>query len=209
MAKSTPHPFLIFGPPGTGKTTTVCEAILQVWKSFRNAKVHNNPLLIIVAAHSNTAIDLIVKSLLQSVPRQEILRLVSKAHYDNLHHSIRPIAIQDVKMIRNKLSSLKIICGTLDKLEQLRKLKGRPLKSSHMFVDEAGQATEAAIIQIWPKYLKPNGQLILAGDPHQLGPTVKSKEAIYLGHHRSLMERLLSDVDLYKKQLVNNNFNDK
>merc|ERR1711860_469434 len=60
LAKSTPHPFLIFGPPGTGKTTTVCEAILQVWKAFRS-NVHN-PLLIIVAAHSNTAIDLVVKS---------------------------------------------------------------------------------------------------------------------------------------------------
>lgn len=154
---------------------------------------------------------MVVKSLLQSdVPHQEIIRLVSLGHYDNLDPSIRPIAIKEVKKLtREKLTSLKIICGTLDKLEQLRKLKGRPLKSSHMFVDEAGQATEAAITQIWPKYLKPNGQLILAGDPHQLGPVVKSKEARYLGLHRSLMERFLADVDLYKKQLINNNFNDK
>ena len=206
LTKSTSHPFALFGPPGTGKTTTVVEGIFQVWKAFRG-DVHN-PLLIIVAAHSNTAIDLIVKSLLERVPTDEIVRLVSMAHFDNLHPSIRPIAMRKVeKLTAFKLRTIKIICGTLDKLGQLRKLS-RNVKSSHMFIDEAGQATEADIVQIWPKYLKDSGQLILAGDPHQLGPVVKSKAARCLGLHRSLLERLLSNVDFYQKN-ANNNYNDK
>ena len=34
MKKSSPHPFILFGPPGTGKTRTICEAIKQLY--FRN-----------------------------------------------------------------------------------------------------------------------------------------------------------------------------
>jgi helicase MOV-10 len=39
--------------------------------------------------------------------------------------------------------------------------------------------------------LKPDGQLILAGDPKQLGPVVRSPEAITAGLGRSILERLM------------------
>ena len=64
-SKSPNHPFLLFGPPGTGKTKTVCETIKQLWKSRQD---DDDKALIIVAAPSNTAIDIIAKELIKHIP---------------------------------------------------------------------------------------------------------------------------------------------
>ena len=50
---------------------------------------------------------------------------------------------------------------------------------THIFIDEAGHATEPECIIPVADLLDPNhprgGQLVLAGDPKQLGPIVRSK----------------------------------
>ncbi len=58
-------------------------------------------------------------------------------------------------------------------------------------IDEAGQALEAAC---WVPILK-GKKVVLAGDPFQLPPTVKSREAAQKGLSKTMLERLVSNFD--------------
>ena len=64
-----PYPFVVFGPPGTGKTTTLVEAILQF--------VENKPRMkVLVCAPTNTAADVLCKRLTK-MKKSEMLRLMA------------------------------------------------------------------------------------------------------------------------------------
>ena len=65
----------------------------------------------------------------------------------------------------------------------------RDRKFSTLFVDEAAQALEPAM---WIP-LQRARRLIMAGDPHQLPPTVKSQKAARAGLSVTMMERLLAE----------------
>ncbi|KAJ2938783.1 hypothetical protein O0L34_g3404 [Tuta absoluta] len=71
----------------------------------------------------------------------------------------------------------------------------RPI--THLFIDEASQASEPASLIPITGLLSPRGSLTLAGDPQQLGPVIKSRHAKELGLGLSLMERLMSKCELY------------
>ena len=65
----------------------------------------------------------------------------------------------------------------------------------HVFIDEAGQATEPETCIALAGILDGDkGQLVMAGDPQQLGPLVRSSLAEQHGLSVSLMERLLAGV---------------
>lgn len=189
---SSRHPFILFGPPGTGKTRTLCEAVKQLY--FRNAG------RIIVAAPSNTAVDIIVKDLVKAVPKGEILRLVSYARSKKIDEDIFCVSSPRVDKINY---NVKILCGTL---QVLSKVQESDFCASYIFVDEAGQSSEPEVLVVWPRLLVwPHGQLILAGDPHQLGPVVCSEGAKFLGLGKSMMQRLM-EFPLYKR---NRHFDEK
>ena len=66
-----PSPYLVFGPPGTGKTATIVEAISQIWYCDQS----NNRIL--VCTPSNAAADEITKRLVRNVPDKLIYRMFS------------------------------------------------------------------------------------------------------------------------------------
>lgn len=195
---SSPHPFILFGPPGTGKSKTVCEAIKQVWLRYPNS-------FIIVTAPSNCAVDLLSKELIKIIPYDQLVRFVSNARAKDIDPKLSKVTTNCTTSVVAKSQKLRVVCGTLQILgklvNQLRK------KASHIFVDEAGQSTEPETLIALTGFLGIQGQLILAGDPFQLGPVVMTKEAQALGLEKSLMARLMGRK-LYMKN-ENGNFSSK
>jgi helicase MOV-10 len=63
-----PSPYIIFGPPGTGKTSTIVETICQLWKIVPNSRI-------LVTAQSNSACDEITTRLIQILPKTDIYRI--------------------------------------------------------------------------------------------------------------------------------------
>jgi helicase MOV-10 len=61
-------PYIVFGPPGTGKTKTVCEAVLQLCR--------HRSCTVLVTAPSNTAADLLLEKLSTSLSKTEMLRFM-------------------------------------------------------------------------------------------------------------------------------------
>ena len=207
---------IVHGPPGTGKTTTLVEAINETL--MRESQV-------LVCAQSNMAVDWISEKLVDrgiNVLRignptrvnDKMLgftyerRFESHADYPQLW-AIRK-AIRELRKNRKK--------GSENYHQKMDRLKSRAaeielrinaelfgearviactlvgsahhllegMKFGTLFIDEAAQALEAAC---WIP-MKRASRVILAGDHCQLPPTVKSIAALRAGLDKTLMERI-------------------
>ncbi|CAH1265716.1 MOV10L1 [Branchiostoma lanceolatum] len=184
-AEARPAPYVLFGPPGTGKTVTLVEAILQVF--------HNLPYSRIVACTpSNSAADLLAERLHKSgqVKQADMVRLNAFQRVQEIPESIERYCMDGDQL--EQVSRRRIIVATCSTAGLLYSLGLRSGHFTHVFVDEAGQATE-------PECMIPVGlcagaqsQVVLSGDPMQLGPVLQSHLAKDLGLGQSLLERLMT-----------------
>lgn len=205
-----PAPFILFGPPGTGKTSTLVEAISQIWKLKPAAYV-------LVTASSNFACNELTERLLNVVPKEQILRFFSK-------HAERMMADMPYRMIEcsnlntgsyrlpsyEELYAKRIVICTLISAGKLVQARIKPKHFEYVFVDECGSATEASalvpIAGIISTQNSLNGSIILSGDPKQLGPVTRSEFAANMGLHVSMLERLMN-LPLYMKDPQTNCYN--
>ncbi|KAI5643204.1 AAA domain-containing protein [Phthorimaea operculella] len=189
-------PYIVFGPPGTGKTMTIVEAIIQI-------VVKNPKHRVLVCTDSNMAADHIALMLLKYNKELKINRFILRANSENREWSIMPpelipvsngMSRETFRSLNNDyLSMYRIVVTTLlhsAKYGSDSSQSKCKLSMTHLFIDEAAQALEPAALVPISGLLAPTGQLVLAGDPKQLGPVCISREAANKGLGISLLERL-------------------
>ena len=207
---------VVHGPPGTGKTTTLVEAIYETLR--RESQV-------LVCAQSNMAVDWISEKLVDrgvavlriGNPTRVNDKMLSftyerrfEAHPDypqlwSIRKAIRELRgqrkrsdswHQKMDRLKSRATELELrirssLFGEARVIAcTLTGAANRVLegeKYSTLFIDEAAQALEAAC---WIAIRKA-GRVVLAGDHCQLPPTVKSIAALKGGLGKTLMERIV------------------
>ncbi|XP_035171167.1 RNA helicase Mov10l1 isoform X2 [Oxyura jamaicensis] len=185
-----PTPYILFGPPGTGKTVTVVEAILQIHYTLPDSRI-------LVCAPSNAATDLICLRLHQSnllKPGAMVRINASCRSPEQIDDTVKPYC-KDGEDIW-KASWFRIIITTCSSAGMFYQTGVRLGHFTHVILDEAGQACEPESLIPIGLISETNGQIVLVGDPKQLGPVIKSKIALAFGLNLSLLERLVSR-DMY------------
>ncbi|KAM8830509.1 putative helicase mov-10-B.1 isoform 1-T1 [Synchiropus picturatus] len=196
---SKPAPYLVFGPPGTGKTVTLVEAIKQIEKT--EAGCH-----ILACAPSNSAADLLCRRILDHVDLHKVYRMYASSR--------DPVCVPgDLKSCSNlvgdcylfppkeELMKFRILVTTLISAARLVSGNIPTGHFTHVFVDEAGHAVETeCIIPLAGLLQAGSGQVVLAGDPKQLGPILRSPFAVKYGLGVSFLERIMTDFPQYQKK---------
>ncbi|XP_054421036.1 helicase MOV-10 [Pteronotus mesoamericanus] len=199
-----PAPYIIFGPPGTGKTVTLVEAIKQVVKHLPKAHI-------LACAPSNSGADLLCQRLQTHLPSSIYRLLAPSRDIRMVPEDIKPCCNWDagkgeyVFPSKKKLQEYRVLITTLITASRLVSAQFPIGHFTHIFIDEAGHCMEpeslvaiAGLMEV-KESGDPGGQLVLAGDPRQLGPVLRSPLAQKHGLGHSLLERLLTHNSLYKK----------
>ncbi len=211
---------VVHGPPGTGKTTTLVEAIHETLQ--RESQV-------LVCAQSNMAVDWISERLVDrginvlriGNPTRVNDKMLSftyerrfEAHPDypqlwSIRKALREIRAnrkrrddsihQKIERLKSRATELEIRINQ-ELFGEARVIASTLTGSAHrllqgmkfttLFVDEAAQALEAAC---WIPMRKVS-RVVLAGDHCQLPPTVKNHAALRAGLGKTLMERIVENL---------------
>ncbi|KAF7701979.1 hypothetical protein HF521_001262 [Silurus meridionalis] len=182
-----PTPYVLFGPPGTGKTITLIEAILQVYYRVPGSRV-------LVCTPSNSAADLICIRLHESgyLKDASMARVNATCRMEEFIPEVLRQYCHAGEDVRHA-SFHRIVVSTCTSAGMFYQIGLRVGHFTHVFLDEAGQATEPESLIPLGLVFEKTGQIVLAGDPKQLGPVVKSKLAESFGLGVSLLERLMAN----------------
>jgi helicase MOV-10 len=205
-----PAPYILFGPPGTGKTSTVVEAICQLYTVEESLKI-------LVTAQSNAACDVIADRLLKFLPSTDIYRLFAPS-WEKKQDKVAKELLQISNLASGRHAypgwstffEYRVVVCTLTTAGRLVQAHIRANHFTHVFIDECASATEPSalipIVGLVTTARRINAHVVLSGDIKQLGPVIKNKMAEKMGYGTPLMERLMQRP-LYQKDPATNAYN--
>lgn len=184
-------PFIVFGPPGTGKTVTIVESILQLLSKNPSARI-------LACAPSNAAADIIAERLLE-LDEETLFRMYAPSRHKSdvptklipytFTHKDGPFSVPEPE----NLALFRVIVTTCVSASIPYGVGVSPGHFTHIFVDEAGHATEPEALVSIATMSGNTTNVILSGDPKQLGPVIRSPIALEFGLGKSLLERLMEN----------------
>jgi helicase MOV-10 len=184
--------------PGTGKTITIVEAMQQIL-SWPDAKI-------LACAPSNSAADLIASRLSTTINPTDLFRFYATSRpKDSLPDELQDYTYTDENGAfsvpsdpspKAALGAFRVVVTTCQSGSIAHGIGLPRGLFTHIFIDEAGQATEPEALVSIRTMAGPRTNVVLSGDPQQLGPIIRSEIAIGLGLGQSYLERLMS-LDVY------------
>jgi len=157
---------------------------------------------ILAVAPSNSAADLFVERL-ENLSVRDMLRLNAISRVvSSVPEKVRKYSKTDATgstfgmLPLENLLSYRVIVTTVISAACLYSLGMKAGHFTHIFVDEAGHATEPECAAALGGLIDAQQtRVILGGDPQQLGPIIRNPIAIKHGLGVSLLERLILDAD--------------
>ena len=141
--------------------------------------------------------DLLAEMLVQLINKREIIRL----HTSSRVIAAIPGSVKDVRNVREgkfcyplleQLVKYKVIVTTPVTTGRLVSVQFPQDHFTHVFIDESGQATEPESVIAMAGLISTKGQVVMAGDPKQLGPVIRTSVGVKHGLNISMLMRLMA-----------------
>ncbi len=165
-----PDFFLLWGPPGTGKTSVMLRTMVEYL-------FHHTSENILLLAYTNRAVDEICEAIehISEAAKSNYIRIGSRySSAEETHHALFDTKIEKINRrddLKRVIATHRIFVATVASIhnrQELLLLK----KFSRVIIDEASQILEPMLIGLLPQF----DQFILIGDHKQLPAVVQQEK---------------------------------
>eukprot|EP01114_Cavostelium_apophysatum_P015339 TRINITY_DN4152_c0_g1_i1.p1 TRINITY_DN4152_c0_g1~~TRINITY_DN4152_c0_g1_i1.p1 ORF type:complete len:1313 (-),score=347.23 TRINITY_DN4152_c0_g1_i1:70-3933(-) len=188
-------PYVCFGPPGTGKTFTLIETVVEILKRQPDTRM-------LIVTQSNHAADIVAEGLSHYFTPHQLLRLnLYQRKVESVKSSVLSYCLIDeysglfcLPLSLLQIQGFDIVVTTCSASQSMETIETGLGKNhfTHIFFDEAVQCLEPECLIPLTSFSNDSTQIAMFGDHLQLGPSVRSSIASDNGLSISLQEGLMT-----------------